>query len=121
MPGYSVFYSAQGVDVTTALSTYYSAIAALFPAPLSWSIPPSGDTINDATGELVGAWTGVGAGIIAASGSGSYAASVGALAVPQRLAGAVFPGLSPPDPAQPGLRPAVRVHQRQRTAGFLDE
>lgn len=77
--GVSVFYSGATDDLTANLGTFFSAIAALFPNAVTWSIPSSGDEINDDTGHLVGAWTGGTAATVNASGGAvNYVAGTGA-------------------------------------------
>lgn len=78
MPGYSLFYASAAADATADLVTYFNAIKARFPSGLSWTVPPTGDTLDDATGTLNGSWSGAGAGIVTSTGTGAYAAGVGA-------------------------------------------
>jgi len=80
MPGYSVFYSGGAVDATAELVTFFAAIKSLFLLNLTWSIPPGGDTLDDATGQINGAWVGAGAAVVSANGAGVYAAGTGAYA-----------------------------------------
>lgn len=77
LPGVSVFYSLPAVDVTTELATFFNAVKAAFPAPLSWTIPNSGDTFDENTGELTGAWTGGTAATITSTANAAYAAGTG--------------------------------------------
>ena len=65
-------------DVTTNLGTFFNAIKGAFPAGLQWSIPSSGDTIDVATGQLTGGWTGGTAAVVSAGPNTPYAAGVGA-------------------------------------------
>jgi hypothetical protein len=77
--GLSVFYSPFGVDVTTELGTFFNAIKTLFPNAVTWDIPGSGDVVDDATGQITGAWTaGTAATIGATGGTGAYVAGTGA-------------------------------------------
>lgn len=78
MPGYSLLYGLSSADPTGALSTFFGAIKAAFPPGLQWSIPPSGDTLDDATGALTGSWSGTGASVVTSTGTGIYAAGAGA-------------------------------------------
>lgn len=80
MPGYSLFYTEAASDATADVVAFFNAIKALFPASLQWSIPPAGDTLDDATGALTGTWVGAGAGIVTGTGPGAYAAGTGAWA-----------------------------------------
>lgn len=77
LPGVSVFYSASGVDVSTDLATFFNAIKSGIPAPCSWSIPGSGDTLDSDTGHLNGAWTGGTPATVTSSSSAAYAAGTG--------------------------------------------
>jgi hypothetical protein len=76
--GLSVFYTAFGVDVTTELGTWFNALRFFHPTAVSWSIPGSGDIIDETTGEITGAWTGGTAASITATGAAAYAAGTGA-------------------------------------------
>lgn len=78
LPGVSVFYAASATDAGANLATFFNAIKAQFPSPLQWTVPTSGDLINDADGALTGAWTGGTGGTTSATGSGIYPAGTGA-------------------------------------------
>lgn len=57
-PGLSTFYtSTSGSGLPAAVKAFYTAIASLFPPGLTWTIPNSGDLIEDTTGELAGTWS----------------------------------------------------------------
>lgn len=77
--GLSTFYTLDPVDVTAELGTFFNAIKAFFPTPVTWQIPNSGDMITDNTGILSGGWSGGTAATISASGgAGAYVAGTGA-------------------------------------------
>lgn len=77
--GVSVFYCAQPDDLTSNLATFFNAIKAFFPTPVTWNIPASGDLINPEDGHLAGAWVGgTAASIPASGGAGAYVAGTGA-------------------------------------------
>lgn len=78
MPGYTLFYASSGAAACADILTFFNAIKALFPTGLQWSVPIVGDTLDDTTGALNGAWSDVGGGIVSASASGAYAAGTGA-------------------------------------------
>lgn len=80
LPGLSVFYvDAAATGVTTALSSFFDGLKALWPQNLTVTVPSSGDIINDTTGDLIGSWTeGTTTTIASANPSASYAAGVGA-------------------------------------------
>lgn len=78
LPGLSTFYYGVASPNVSDAVTFFTAIKAQFPTGLSWTIPSSGDEIDDATGALTGGWTGSGGGTVAATGSAaSWAAGVG--------------------------------------------
>jgi hypothetical protein len=79
-PGVSVFYSGFGVDLTVPLATFFNAIKASFPPSVSWSIPNTGDEVDDVSGAITGAWTGGTAASIVGTGSAQYFAGTGAYA-----------------------------------------
>jgi hypothetical protein len=74
----SVFYSPFGDDATPQLGTFFNAIKGNFPSSVTWSIPSSGDILNDADGALTGAWTGGTAASYAGTTAGAYAGGTGA-------------------------------------------
>lgn len=78
LPGVSVMYFIPGNPAPASLVTFFTAIQSVFPAGLSWTIPTSGDTIDDATGTLTGGWSTSGGGTVAASGAAAHAAGCGA-------------------------------------------
>lgn len=59
-PGYSTFYvsPAQGPSFQPRLVTFWAAIAPYLHTSIKITVPNSGRTIDDATGDLVNAWTG---------------------------------------------------------------
>lgn len=79
-PGLSTFYwdSAGLAGYPAAVSTFFGAVKALFPAGVSWSIPSDGDVLEDTTGELVGTWSITGGSVVSSTGAGSFARGVGA-------------------------------------------
>ena len=78
LPGASVFYSTGGTDATADITAFFAAIKGLFPAALQWSVLNSGDVLDDTSGLITGTWTGTGGAVTTSTGSGSYAAGVGA-------------------------------------------
>lgn len=80
LPGLSVFYCDAGANVGTDLTTFFGVIKDRFPVGTSWVVPNSGDTIDDATGTLVGGWSGTGGGTTSSgASSAAYAAGTGAI------------------------------------------
>lgn len=58
MPGYTNFYADAGATLPlTAIANWFDAFKTSVPQGLSWLIPSSGDTFNDATGVLNGSWS----------------------------------------------------------------
>lgn len=79
LPGVSVFYGDLAGSANADVKTFFTAIAGVFPLGLSWTIPGSGDLIEDTTGALSGTWVnGAGGGVVAASGAAQHASGVGA-------------------------------------------
>lgn len=68
LPGVSTFYFPDTLTDVSALVAFFNAIKALFPGGLTWAVPPGGDVIDEATGELEGGWTATGSGNVAATG-----------------------------------------------------
>jgi len=78
LPGVSIFYSDFGVDAGASLAPFFSSISNRFPNGLSWSLPASGDVIEDTTGAVTGAFTsGTTVSQTGSGGAGAYAAGVG--------------------------------------------
>jgi hypothetical protein len=76
--GVSVFYSPFGTDPTVELATFFNAIKAIFPTVVTWDIPASGDTLDEASGLITGAWIGGTAATIPATGGAvAYAGGTG--------------------------------------------
>ena len=80
--GVSTFYTAgAGSVLANALKTYFTAIKSSFPSGLVWTVDQAGETIDDNTGSLVGAWSGGPLGSVVASGVPEHAQGVGCRAV----------------------------------------
>lgn len=61
-------------DIKSALAI----VSPILPSAVTVNVPPSGDTIDDTTGNLVGTWSATGAGSQAGASSAPVAAGVGA-------------------------------------------
>lgn len=77
LPGVSVFYGDVGGSANADIKTFFTALVANFPAGLTWTIPSSGDLVDDATGALTGVWVNAAGGTVAATNASAYAAGVG--------------------------------------------
>lgn len=79
LPGLSTFYfDVTSTTAVAAVFALFNTIKAKFPAPLSWSVPGSGDQIDGANGNLIGTWTMAGSGTVNAVNTAAYAAGCGA-------------------------------------------
>lgn len=64
----------------TALRTFWDAAKSVFPNTVTIVVPSNGDTINDDSGQITGAWTGTAQAPIAGTGGvGSYMSTAGAM------------------------------------------
>lgn len=81
--GLSTFYwgSSGLAGYPSAVLAFFNAIKALVPGGVTWTVPSSGDLIDDATGELHGTWSISGGGAVASTGISTYASGVGARVV----------------------------------------
>lgn len=68
----------QTAPPVAAITTALGSLAGALPVGVVLNVPNSGDTIDDTTGHLTGAWSGTGGGAVNASGPASCAAGVGA-------------------------------------------
>lgn len=78
-PGLSTFYfDPADTGAADAVYDFFNAAPLLFPAGLTITVPPSGDILDDATGDLVGAWADPGTGgIVTGTNSGDFFQGVG--------------------------------------------
>ena len=81
--GVSTFYSTVPTSgFATAVAAFYTSIAALVPTTLTWTIPHSGDTIQDDNGQLAGTWSEAGAdSTVVSTLAGAFPNGVGARVV----------------------------------------
>lgn len=79
LPGLSTFYVDNAtLTSVTALVGFFNSIKPFCPNALTWTIPGTGDVINDAAGILVGGWTATGGATVTGSGgTGAYVAGTG--------------------------------------------
>src|SRR5262245_47744302 len=82
-PGLSTFYtSVLPVGLPASVKAFFDALKLMFPTGVSFDIPNSGDRITVETGALSGAWSvSSGGGIVSGTGTGTWAAGVGARVV----------------------------------------
>jgi len=78
-PGVSTFYSAGAASVIQpALKAFYTSLLSAFPIGLTITVPTAGETIDDNTGAINGAWAAGSGGTLTGAGAGNYPAGVGA-------------------------------------------
>jgi len=79
-PGYSNFYSLGGGNAD-AVEAFFTAINGLLPNGMTITVPPSGDIIDDSTGNLTGTWSLPGTGGVVTSSAtvGAYPGASGAV------------------------------------------
>ena len=81
-PGLSTFYfSGTMTGKPAAVVAFFTAVAGAIAPGVTWTIPSSGDDLDDSTGQLLGAWSASGGGTVVSSGTGVFAAGVGARVV----------------------------------------
>lgn len=78
--GISTFYGDEGETGLdpAAILAFFDDIKDLVAPGVTWTIPNGGDMINPSDGSLAGVWSGTGGGTVVSTGSGAYAAGVGA-------------------------------------------
>lgn len=77
--GTCTFYCPEAEDITGPLNTFFASMTARMPTPYGVTVPDNGETLDAATGAVVGVWSGgttaghvgVGAGGFVASAGGS--------------------------------------------------
>lgn len=75
--GLTTLYGLDGVDLVNDFSAFVESIKQRIPVGVTLSSPGDGDQIDDATGALVGSWSGSTGFSKAGTGTGSWAAGVG--------------------------------------------
>ena len=78
--GLTTFHFTLGaIGKAAGVAAFFDAIKNQFPSPLTWSIPNTGDMIEDTTGALSGTWTeGSPASVVATGAASFYVQGVGA-------------------------------------------
>lgn len=81
-PGLSTFYfTGTMTGKPAAVVAFFTAVAGAMAPGITWTVPSTGDTLEDSTGELTGAWTASGGATVVSSGTGNFALGVGARVV----------------------------------------
>lgn len=79
-PGVSTFYfDATGAPPVSAAKTFFEAIKAYLPTAVVLTYPSSGITIDTATGQAVGAWSGTAPTNTTGTGAGAFSRASGAV------------------------------------------
>lgn len=78
-PGVSSFYTTDATILRPQLKIFFDSLKAYLPTDVTLTYPASGDTVDSATGGLVGGWTDTIIGETGGDSSGAYAAPVGAV------------------------------------------
>lgn len=80
LPGVATFYFGSSTTDMSALRTFWDAVKANFPNAVQIQVANSGDTINETTGVITGAWSGPSQAVIVGTGGvGSYLSTAGAM------------------------------------------
>jgi len=78
LPGVSVFYGASGALANASVKAFFNSVKGAFASSLTWTIPGSGDVIEDTDGSLVGSWSNAGGGgTVTGSSAGAFGAGCG--------------------------------------------
>lgn len=78
-PGYSNHYVGSTTTAQTAIRAFYNALASYIPTGTTIQVPNTGDQVNEATGQITGAWTGTPQSQVTCSGAGNYSGPCGAI------------------------------------------
>lgn len=79
-PGYTNFYTSISLASVAPFVTFFDAIKALIPSPITITVPSSGDIVNEATGQILSVWTTTGGGVVNCTGPTVYSGPSGAVA-----------------------------------------
>jgi hypothetical protein len=77
-PGVSTFYSLDTATVMESLHTLFDSLSSRLPNTVTCVIEPSGDVIDDTTGDIVGAWAGTPQAAVTGTQTQGYQAASGA-------------------------------------------
>ena len=73
----TLYTAGLGGDLSAAARTWLNAQAAFFSTDVTYLCPGDGDVIDDATGDITGAWSGTLPAAVVGSSGGAYARGVG--------------------------------------------
>lgn len=76
-PGFTNFYGLGQSTTVSPILTFFDLLKGALPSDVTITVPGNGDTIDDATGDLVGTWSATGGGVVVGTNGGGYAAPVG--------------------------------------------
>lgn len=78
-PSASVFHCNAGDEATliAAVNTFFNAVRGQFPTGITWSAPVSGETIDELSGHVNGAWSAGASGPVTSNGANTWANGVG--------------------------------------------
>ena len=77
--GVSTFYVDAGIPANAHLETFFTALCEYLPPSVHLTVEPAGDTIDSATGALVGSWTDTAPTGLAGTGGGQFSGVSGLL------------------------------------------
>ena len=77
LPGVCTFYALDPVTAVPALHAFWTQQGGRFPTVVSTLVEPTGDLLNESTGEAIGSWATTPVAAVDNVGAGSYAAPVG--------------------------------------------
>lgn len=77
LPGVATFYFGSAVTDMTAVRTFWDAVKSVFPTSVQIQVANVGDTINEDSGQIQGAWSGPAQAVVAGSGGAGSVNSMG--------------------------------------------
>lgn len=78
--GLTTFYSSDGLTPAAlpgAVLSFFDDIKGIVPSGVTWTIPSSGDVLDDTDGEIQGGWAETGGGSVSSTGTAEFAQGVG--------------------------------------------
>lgn len=80
-PGLMTFYFGTAGADPAAVHSFLTALVAMFPDDVEFSVPNTGDIIEEPTGRIIGTWTAAGGGVINGSSTQTFQLGGGARVV----------------------------------------